>query len=81
MKLYESTNSGKNLKGQKTAYFSLKGNGKSGNVTRTGWKPSRLGEAKKAKIAKALKDTHIDKVYRRGNKIYANMINGIEVSL
>ena len=58
--------------------FSTRGNGTFGNVTRTGWKKSRLGKAKKAIIIKALNDSNIDQVYKRGNKIYAFMLNGTE---
>lgn len=58
--------------------FSTKGNGKFGNVTRSGWKKSRLGEVKKQAIIEALNDSNVDQVYKRGNKIYAFLLNGNE---
>lgn len=59
-------------------YFSTKGNGQFRNVTRSGWKLSRLGEKKKKVIIDALKNTDVDKVYKRNNKIYALFLNGAE---
>ncbi len=62
----------------KNPVFATNGNGQFGNVTRTGWKPSRLGEAKKLIIVKYLNDIDVDQVYKRGNKIYAFFLNGTE---
>lgn len=62
----------------KNPTFSTKGNGQFGNVTRTGWKPSRLGEKKKLAIIDALNDIDVDTVYKRGNQIYAFLLNGTE---
>lgn len=59
-------------------YFATRGNGQFGNVTRTGWKPTRLGEAKKSAIIKALNDSDTDQVYRRGNKVFRTLLNGTE---
>jgi hypothetical protein len=58
--------------------FSTKGNGQFGNVTQTGWKASRLGEAKKRLVLGALGDSDVQQVYKRGNKIYAFLLNGTE---
>ena len=66
---------------EKNPTFSTKGNGKSGNVTRTGWKPSRLGEVKKKAIIEALSDSDVQQVYKRGNKIFALLLNGTEKTL
>lgn len=63
---------------EKNPTFSTKGNGQFGNVTRTGWKPSRLGESKKHIIINALNDSDVQQVYKRGNKIYAFLLNGTE---
>jgi len=65
----------------KNAKFSTKGNGTFGNVTRTGWKKSRLGEVKKQAIIEALNDSNVDQVYKRGNKIYAFLLNGTETQI
>ena len=65
----------------KNAKFSTKGNGTFGNVTRTGWEKSRLGEVKKQAIIEALNDSNVDQVYKRGNKIYAFLLNGTETQI
>jgi len=65
----------------KNAKFSTKGNGKFGNVIRKGWKKSRLGEVKKQAIIKALNDSDVAQVYKRGNKIYAFLLNGTETQI
>jgi hypothetical protein len=62
----------------KNATFSKIGNGQFGNVIRSGWKPCKLGEAKKQIILQALDNSSIDKVYKRGNKIFALHLNGKE---
>ena len=56
---------------KKNPVFSTNGNGQFGSVTRTGWKRSKLGEAKKQIIVNALNDIDVQQVYERGNKIYA----------
>jgi hypothetical protein len=66
---------------EKNPIYSRNGNGRFGNVIRTGWKPSKLGEIKKKKILTALEDSDVDKVYRRGNKIYALLLNGVEKNI
>lgn len=58
--------------------FSTKGNGQFGNVIRKGWVPSKLGEKKRNIIITALNNSNVDKVYKRGNKIYAFYLNGLE---
>ena len=63
---------------EKNPSFSTMGNGQFGNVLRTGWKPSRLGEAKKQIIVKALSDSDVSEVYQRGNKVFAFLLNGTE---
>lgn len=63
---------------EKNPIFSKRGNGQFGNVIRTGWIPSKLGEKKKQIIIKTLKESSVDQVYRRGNKIYAFYLNGTE---
>ena len=65
----------------KNAKFSTKGNETFGNVTCTGWKKSRLGEVKKQAIIEALNDSNVDQVYKRGNKIYAFLLNGTETQI
>jgi len=65
----------------KNVQFSTRGNGNYGFVIRTGWKVSRLGEAKKLAIIEALDDSNVDQVYRRENKIYALLFNGTEKRL
>lgn len=66
---------------EKNPSFSTKGNGNFENVTRTGWKPSRLGEAKKHIIVNALNDSNVQQVYKRGNKIHAFLLNGTEKNI
>lgn len=66
---------------EKNAKFSTKGNGTFGNVTRTGWVKSRLGEVKKQAIIEALNDSNVDQVYKRGSKIYAFLLNGTETQI
>jgi hypothetical protein len=63
---------------EKNPTFSIVGNGQFGNLTRTGWVRSRLGESKKLIIIEAITDSNVDKVYKRGNKIYAMLLNGTE---
>ena len=63
---------------EKNPVFSTVGNGQFGNVRRTGWKPARLGEAKKQIIVNALNNSDVQQVFRRGRKIYAFFINGTE---
>lgn len=63
---------------EKNPTFSTKGNGQFGNVIRTGWKPSRLGENKKQIVIQSLKDSGVDKVYKRGNNVFALYLNGVE---
>lgn len=64
------------FEGIKSPYFSLRGNGQFGQVTRTGWKPTRLGEKKKAAILKALRASDTDSVYRVEKGIFKRMLNG-----
>ena len=66
---------------EKNAKFSTKGNGTFGNVIRTGWIKSRLGEVKKHAIIEALNDSNVDQVYKRCNKIYAFLLNGTETQI
>lgn len=63
---------------EKNPSFSTKGNGQFGNITRTGWKISKLGKTKKRSILNALNDINVQQVYKRGNKIYAFLLNGTE---
>ena len=69
-KLFESEN----------GYFSKEGNGTvsclNGVAVRRGWSESRLGSEKKAKVLKALEDSHVDLVFKRNGKIYKLMLNG-----
>ncbi len=58
--------------------FSTKGNGQFGNVVRTGWVSCKLGKSKKQIISDALNNSNVQQVYKRGNKIYAFYLNGIE---
>jgi hypothetical protein len=62
----------------KNPSFSTRGNGQFGNVIRTGWKPTRLGEKKQAIIAAFISESNVDKVYMRKEKIYAFFLNGTE---
>jgi hypothetical protein len=64
-----------------TPIFSLRGNGKFGNITRTGWHATRLKSAKKEKIAAALNDSDVYQVYARNGKLYKCMLNGIELPI
>lgn len=61
--------------------FATIGNGQFGNVVRTGWRPSKLGEKKKQSIVKALQDSDVDQVYMRHGKIYKLFLNGTERQL
>lgn len=63
----------KNLKGENCSTFSL--------VQGNGFSKTRLSDDKQQKITKALRQSDVDKVYRRGNRIYKMMLNGLEVEL
>ena len=63
---------------EKNPSFSTQGNGQYGYVIRTGWKKSRLGKRKKKVIINTLNDSDVQQVYKRGNKIYALLLNGNE---
>lgn len=70
IKIFESSN----------GHFGLNGN-RTGNPVVTGWKESRIGDKKKASIYAALSDSNTQSVYKRGKKIYALLLNGLENEL
>jgi len=78
--IYEGTGS-QNSQGLHCAYFSKTGNGIFGNIIRTGWKKTKLGKVKQQRIIIALDHVHTDKVYRRGNRIYKSLLNGLEIEI
>lgn len=61
--------------------FSTRGNGQFGNIIRTGWSLTKLGKAKQDRIHKALIDSDVDQVYRKGSKIYKSLLNGNQVEI
>lgn len=62
--------------GKESRALSLRGNGKFGNVVRSGWERCNLGHRKKAAAKAALEHPDTDRAWRVGTDVYRLLLNG-----